>query len=113
MIHTWYIKNLERNTSDGMATKAYYECKTLYDLEGQRYPVGENYYGQVTLTTGSVSDPDFIAYENLTENVVLGWITGSIDTTTIETQNSASISQRVQAFLELEAEKTQSEGLPW
>ena len=96
-----------------MATKVDYECKTLYDLEGQRYPVGENYYGQVTLTTGSVSDPSFITYENLTENIVLGWITGSIDVTDIQTQNSASIAQRIQTFLELEAEKTQSEGLPW
>lgn len=74
---------------------------------------GENYYGQVTLTTGSVSDPSFITYENLTENIVLGWITGSIDVTDIQTQNSASIAQRIQTFLELEAEKTQSEGLPW
>ena len=113
MTHTWYIKNLERDTSDGMVTKIDYECKTLYNLEGQRFPVGQNYYGQVTLTTGSVSDPSFIAYENLTENVVFGWITGSIDTASIQTQNSASIAQRIQTFLELEAQKTQAEGLPW
>ena len=113
MTHTWYIKNIERNTSDGMATKVDYQYKTLYNLEGHRFPVGRDYYGQVTLTTGSVSDPSFITYENLTENVVLGWITGSIDVTDIQTQNSASIAQRIQTFLELEAEKTQSEGIPW
>ena len=113
MTHTWYIKNIERNTSDGMATKVDYQYKTLYNLEGHRFPVGRDYYGQVTLTTGSVSDPSFITYENLTENVVLGWITGSINVTDIQTQNSASISQRIQTFLELEAEKTQSEGIPW
>jgi len=113
MTHTWYIKNIERNTSDGMATKVDYQYKTLYNLEGHRFPIGKDYYGQVTLTTGSVSDPSFITYENLTENVVLGWITGSIDVTDIQTQNSASIAQRIQTFLELEAEKTQSEGLPW
>jgi|11_taG_2_1085331.scaffolds.fasta_scaffold40425_2 hypothetical protein len=113
MTHTWYIKNIERNTSDGMATKVDYQYKTLYNLEGHRFPVGKDYYGQVTLTTGSVSDPSFITYENLTENLVLGWITGSIDVTDIQTQNSASIAQRIQTFLELEAEKTQSEGLPW
>ncbi len=113
MTHTWYIKNIERNTSDGMATKVDYQYKTLYNLEGHRFPVGKDYYGQVTLTTGSISDPSFITYENLTENVVLGWITGSIDVTDIQTQNSASIAQRIQTFLELEAEKTQSEGLPW
>ena len=113
MTHTWYIKNIERNTSDGMATKVDYQYKTLYNLEGHRFPIGKDYYGQVTLTTGSVSDPSFITYENLTENIVLGWITGSIDVTDIQTQNSASIAQRIQTFLELEAEKTQSEGLPW
>ena len=113
MTHTWYIKNIERNTSDGMATKVDYQYKTLYNLEGHRFPVGRDYYGQVTLTTGSVSDPSFITYENLTENVVLGWITGSINVTDIQTQNSASIAQRIQTFLELESEKTQLEGLPW
>lgn len=113
MTHTWYIKNIERNTSDGMATKVDYQYKTLYNLEGHRFPIGKDYYGQVTLTTGSVFDPSFITYENLTENVVLGWVTGSIDVTDIQTQNSASIAQRIQTFLELEAEKTQAEGIPW
>ena len=113
MTHTWYIKNLERDTSDGMVTKVDYECKTLYNLEFQRFPVGQNYYGQVTLTTGSVSDTNFIVYENLTENVVFGWITGSIDTASIELQNSGSIASRVNEYLELEAQKTASQGLPW
>jgi len=113
MTHTWYIKNLKRTSSDGMVTEIDYECKTLYDLEGQRFPVSANYYGQITLTTGSVSDPNFIAYENLTENVVFGWITGSIDTGSIKLENSGSIASRINKYLELEAQKTQTEGLPW
>jgi hypothetical protein len=63
--------------------------------------------------TGSVSDPNFISYENLTENVVFGWITGSIDTASIELQNSGSIASRINEYLELEAQKTASQGLPW
>jgi hypothetical protein len=113
MTHTWYIKNLERDTSDGMVTKVDYECKTLYNLEFQRFPVGQNYYGQVTLTTGSVSDPNFISYENLTENVVFGWITGSIDTASIELQNSGSIASRVNTYLNLETQPIQAGVLPW
>tara|TARA_R110000803_G_scaffold56450_1_gene113779 strand:+ start:1788 stop:2129 length:342 start_codon:yes stop_codon:yes gene_type:complete len=113
MNHTWYIRDLKRTPTSEVVTKVDYECKTQINLQGQRFPVAKNYYGEVILTTGSVSDPNFITYENLTENVVFGWITGSIDTTSIETQNSASIAQRIQTFLQLEAEKTEEDGLPW
>ena len=113
MTHTWYIKNLKRQVSDGMVTEVDYECKTLYNLEGQQHPVGQNYYGQLTLTTGSVSDPDFITYENLTESTVFGWVSSNIDTASIQTQNSASIAERVQIYQNLAQQESQSEGLPW
>jgi hypothetical protein len=63
--------------------------------------------------TGSVSDPNFISYENLTENVVFGWITGSIDTASIELQNSGSIASRVNTYLNLETQPIQAGVLPW
>ena len=48
-----------------------------------------------TELTGSVDDADFIAFEDLTEEIVLGWITSSIDTSIFETENSSSIAQQV------------------
>ena len=64
--------------------------------------------GDIELT-GSVDDAGFIAFEDLTEEIVLGWATSSIDTSIFETENSASIAQQV---IQRAAITTKS-GTPW
>ena len=103
MNHIWKIYNLNRTISDGMVNKAVYGCES--DLSGYSARRVE----EISFTTGSASDPGFIAYEDLTEDIVLGWITGSIDTTAIEVENSSSIASSIN----FEANRVKEDGIPW
>ena len=103
MTHTWKVYNLERVISDGMVTAVTWACES--EIEG----ASERHIGYSALSKGSISDENFIDYNNLKENIVLGWITGSIDQATIQTTNSSSIATSIinQAAI------TKSEGIPW
>ena len=103
MQHTWSITNLERNLSDGLVTTASYTCNTTYSGSMKRM------VGDYSLPSKSPSDPDFISYNNLTEEIVLAWVTGSIDYLDIESSNSASIAEQIN----LEQNKTIDTGIPW
>ena len=50
------------------------------------------------LITKLPSDSDFIEYNNITEDIVLGWVTGSIDKTNIECMLSESIADRISSI---------------
>lgn len=103
MKHRWKIYNLERIKSDGMVTEVTYACESELNQAGTRE------IKKIALTTGSASDSGFISYNNLSENNVLGWITGSIDTSSIESANSASIAIQINNL----AAETTEEGTPW
>tara|TARA_R100001443_G_C3345032_1_gene175409 strand:+ start:363 stop:698 length:336 start_codon:yes stop_codon:yes gene_type:complete len=105
------IKNLKRDKSTGMVHSVNY----YYGAEhsGSSHSGGKTYIAQNqyihTLTTGSVSDADFIQYEDLNEGIVLSWITGSLDTGLLQRELSSSIAIK-------EASKmlsTNIEGKPW
>lgn len=103
MNHIWKIYDLTRTLSNGMVSKAIYACES--DESGY----STRKIGDMTFTTGSTSDPGFVAYESLTEDIVLGWVTGSIDTTAIEVENSSSIASSITA----EANRIKENGTPW
>jgi len=102
MNHTWKIYDLKRTIADGVITKVTYAC------ESNEADSGTRKIGELTVV-GSADDTDFVLYEDLTEDIVLGWITSSIDTSSIETENSASIA----ASIVLRAAITESNGTPW
>ena len=102
MNHTWKIYDLKRTIADGVVTEVTYACESNYSGSGTRK------IGELTVV-GSVDDADFVPYEDLTEAIVLGWITGSVDTASIETDNSASIAASIVA----RAAITESNGTPW
>ena len=102
MNHTWKIYDLKRTIADGVVNKITYACESEYSGSGTRK------IGDLTIT-GSASDPDFISYTDLTEGIVVGWVTGSIDTSSIETENSSSIASNIVA----RAAITEKNGTPW
>lgn len=102
MNHTWKIYDLKRVIADGVVTDVTYACESQLSGSSTR-KIGE------LEVVGSVDDEDFIEYNDLTEDIVLGWVTGSIDTASIETSNSASIA----ATLVARAAITESNGTPW
>lgn len=102
MKHTWKIYDLKRIIADGVVTDITYACESQLSGSGTR-KIGE------LAVVGSVDDADFVPYDNLTEDIILGWVTSSIDTAAIETLNSASIAQAIAD----RAAITQSNGTPW
>lgn len=102
MNHTWKIYDLKRTIADGVVTEVTYACESEYSGSGTR-KIGD------LAVVGSADDADFVPYEDLTQAIVLGWVTGSVDTASIETANSASIAASIVA----RAAITESNGTPW
>lgn len=107
MENFWGIHDLERKVSNGLITTASFSCFTSFsgsDGYGTHTTVGEAH-----LPVKSDTDTDFVEYANLTENRVLGWITGSIGKAEIELANSSSIAENIN----YELAKTIDSGTPW
>ena len=102
MEHTWKIYDLKRNLSDGVVTTVTYACESNHDNVSTR-KIGE------FDVTGDPSDADFIAYDDLTEADVLSWVDANVNKSSIETENSSSISARITA----RAARTSGRGTPW
>lgn len=80
----WRIYNLKRQSSDGLVLEVEYACEM--NISGSAdYSIGK------LILTGSPSDSNFIAYDNLTEDTVLGWVTSSINTSTVESDLNTKI----------------------
>jgi len=102
MNHIWKIYDLKRTIADGVVTEITYACES--ELSGSI----TRKIGNLSIT-GSTSDPSFVEYTDLTEGVVLSWVTGSINVSLTETENSSSIAQQITA----QAAITESNGKPW
>ena len=88
MNYTWNIVNLKRTISDDVVNEIQYQCIAESASYSER---------QISLLeiTGSSEDPGFIPYEDLTEGIVLAWVTGSIDKTSFELEVSSSLASQV------------------
>ena len=109
----WTIQNLKRINASGMVVEVDYRCETLYNMAGRKFPIAATTNGTVLLATGSIDDDNYISYTDLEEPTVFGWITGSIDTASIELQNSASCAESVNYQIAFDAAQVVGEGIPW
>ena len=102
MAATWEIKTMERNVSDGGVIVAHWR---VIDSE----TVGDNTYTAHTFGSSNFTpDPsasDFVAYNDLTESTVLGWVHADVDKNEIETSLTAQIEEQ--------KTPTTSTGVPW
>mgnify|MGYP003636740577 FL=1 len=103
MEYFWEIIKLERNLADGMVTSASYVCTAMAENNVN------NASDDIAFTLGASSDSDFINYTDLTKEVVLGWVTGSIDTGSIQTSLSSSLAISIAT----DKLKTVATGTPW
>tara|TARA_R110002153_G_scaffold2576_3_gene12510 strand:- start:1158 stop:1454 length:297 start_codon:yes stop_codon:yes gene_type:complete len=98
MEFNWHINNLTRNTSDGLVYDIEYVYETI--VSGS---IAQK-YGNIEVS-GSSTEDSFVSFENLTQDIVLGWITGSFDIPAIQLELSSSLSKLI---------TTQSiAGTPW
>ncbi len=102
MEHIWKIYDLKRTIASGVVVKINYACESNFNSTSTRK------IGDLTIT-GSSSDEGFVEYDQLTENIVLGWVQANVDQSAIETSNSASIAQNIVAKEAI----TESTGKPW
>ena len=105
MTTTWKIAQLKRVPDTGLVTQVTYIMNFKLESETDRK------VGSVTLT-GDASDPNFIPYENLTEEGVVAWVQaelGASEISTIETE----FQTRLQEKLDKKNNPESLTGLPW
>lgn len=94
----WSIENLERNTDDGGVVVAHWRCTA----EDGEYTASA--YGTVGFTPDASAD-GFIAFENLTEADVLGWVYAEVDQAETEAALDANIAEQ--------KTPATTDGVPW
>ena len=103
---TWTIANLERNVSDGGVTVAHWrvtESETV-GTGDDAVTYSASSYGTVGFTPDASAD-DFVAYDDLTEEVVLGWVWTEV--------NQADTEAALTANIEGQKNPTSVDGMPW
>ena len=97
--HNWTIANTERTLADGGVTVAHWRCTSS---DGEH---SASSYGTCGFTPDA-DDPTFVAYNALTEEIVLGWVwANGVDQEQIEAANEAKIDALVNP--------TSASGVPW
>ena len=94
----WSIVNMERNTADGGVVVAHWRVSA----EDGDYTASA--YGTVGFTPDASAD-GFIAFENLTEADVLGWVYAEVDQAETEAALAANIAEQ--------KTPATTDGVPW
>ena len=91
LTYTWSIAQIEAAPTEGDLTNV---AKTVHwRLAGTDGDESANCYGSIGLTTPE-SDEDFIAFEDLDEETVIGWVTEALDADAIKEGLANTIAQR-------------------
>ena len=99
---TWTIATLERDLSDGGVTVAHWRASASETVGEDTFSASS--YGTVGFTPDPTA-PDYIAYADLTEADVLGWVWESVDQEATEAALAAKI--------EAEKNPVTANGVPW
>ena len=99
---TCTIANLERNVSDGGVTVAHWRVTESETVGEDTYTASS--YGTCGFTPDA-SASDFIAYADLTESTVLGWVHADVDKDATEAALTANIAEQ--------KTPTSADGMPW
>ena len=98
----WTIKNMKRTIDDGLV------IEVVFEIIAKDQQLMASKLDKVTLV-GDPLSPDFIPFENLTEDVVISWVKSEVDVVALEGE--------VQAILDKKITKknamTTKSGLPW
>ena len=98
----WSIANLERDIATGGVTIAHWRVTAEETVGDVTYTASA--YG----TCGFTPDPDaddFVAYDDLTEATVLGWVHAEVDQDATEASLTANI--------EGQKNPVSADGMPW
>ena len=108
---TWSVNDMQRNDSDGGVTLIYWSLAANNDSGDE----SASYGGKLRLTYDA-SSLDFIAYDKLTKDDVLGWVYDSLKEGD-ETANEAKARVESERTAKVNAQITKnadtSNGVPW
>jgi len=99
---TWTIANLERNVADGGVTVAHWRVTEEETVGDDTFTASS--YGTCGFTPDADAD-DFVAYDSLTEEVVMGWVHAEVDQSATEAALTANI--------EAQKNPVTANGMPW
>ena len=99
---TWTIANLERNVADGGVIVAHWRVTESETVGEDTYTASS--YGTCGFTPDASAE-DFIAYDDLTESTVLGWVHAEVDQAETEAALTANIAEQ--------KTPTTADGMPW
>ena len=99
---TWTIANLERNVADGGVTVAHWRVTESETVGEDTFTASS--YGTCGFTPDASAE-DFIAYDDLTEEVVMGWVHEEVSQEDTEAALAANI--------EGQKNPVSADGMPW
>jgi len=97
--YTWSVSQLDRETKDGYVFTAHY---TVEASDGTTYKSGA--YGSI----GFEKPDTLVAYAELTEEVVIGWVKDQLTA-----EKVTEIEAALQAQLDEQKTPTKASGTPW
>ena len=106
---TWSVSNMVRNEADGGVVTVYWSCVA----SDETYSATEG--GKLRLTPDASAD-DFVAYADLTEATVLGWVYDSLiegEETATEAKTRIETDRTAKVQGQIDRAAAQSEGMPW
>jgi hypothetical protein len=106
---TWSVSNMVRNEADGGVVTVYWSCVA----SDGTYSATEG--GKLRLTPDASAD-DFVAYADLTEEAVLGWVYDSLvegEETATEAKTRIETDRTAKVQGQIDRAAAQSEGTPW
>ena len=99
----WSISTLERELSDGGVIVAHWRCAATEASGEESFSASS--YGTAGFTPDA-SSPDFVPYDQLTEEQVLGWVwNDGVDKDATEAA--------LQAKIDAQMNPTTADGVPW
>ena len=106
--YTWSVNTLDRELSDGVVYTVHWSVaasRTNPEVSGEDYNSGA--YGSQGFTADP-SDPGFVAYDDLTEAICIGWVQDSLGE-----EQVASMESGLTSDLNEQENPTHAAGIPW
>lgn len=110
--NTWSVSNMTHEDSDGGVILVYWSCVAASDGTPS-YTATE---GGKLRCTYDASSPDYIAYADLTEANVLGWVYDSLiegEETATEAKTRIETDRTAKVQGQIDRAASQSDGMPW